>query len=173
MFKMDTDFKGWLNRNRYGTYNGMEIKPETEMVAYTYVISVVAMTFRRNTRYYFKEAEKEKALAAKILCILCNLTVGWWGIPWGPIWTIKETFTNLINGNTVHWEKFAGKPVDKSGEEASVWGQETDSQQSAKKEDIFKETPKKKIAIKDLIIYILIGLIVAVALIVADINGML
>lgn len=27
MFKMDEDFKNWLNRNHYGTNNGMEIKP--------------------------------------------------------------------------------------------------------------------------------------------------
>lgn len=109
-----------------------------------------------------------------MMCILCNLTVGWWGIPWGPIWTIKETFMNLINSNTVFWGSFAGRPVEKSEqEETSVWGQEYDSQQSEMKEDIIKETPKKKIAVKDLLIYILIGLVIAAAFLVADINGML
>ncbi len=166
MFAMDKDFKDWLNRNRYGTYKGVKITPETEMVAYTYVFSIIVMTFRRSTRYYFKEAERGKALAAKILCILCNLLVGWWGIPWGPIWTIKETFCNLINSNTVMWGKFAGKPVE-------VSEYEFEQQQSQTQEEIFKEQPKKKIAIKDLFIYILIGLGIAVALFIADMNGML
>ncbi len=38
MFKMDEDFRNWLNQNTYGNYNGMEITPVTEMVSYTYVI---------------------------------------------------------------------------------------------------------------------------------------
>lgn len=165
MFTMDKDFKDWLNRNHYGTYNGMKITPETEMVAYTYVISVIVLTYRKSTRYYFKEAEAGKALAAKILCILCNLIVGWWGIPWGPIWTIKETFCNLINKNTVMWGTFAGKPVENSDLDYT----------EQQPQEIFKEQPKakKKIPIKDILIYITIGAIIAVALIVADMNGML
>ncbi len=103
-----SEFRGWLARNRYGTYNGMEITPSTELVSYTYVISAIIVTYRKPTRYYFVEAEKGEALRAKILCILCNLVCGWWGIPWGPIWTIKETFCNLVNYNKRTWGEFAG-----------------------------------------------------------------
>ncbi len=165
MFTMDKDFKDWLNRNRYGTYNGIEIKPETEMVAYTYVISFIVLTYRNRTRYYFKKAEAGKAMAAKILCILCNLIVGWWGIPWGPIWTIKESFCNLVNSNTVMWGKFAGKPVD---EEDSIHAEKP-------KQDVIQEQPKskKKIPIRDILIYIAIGVVIAIVLIFADMNGML
>lgn len=164
MLSMDKDFQSWLNRNRYGNYNGIQIKPETEMVAYTYVMSIVVMTFRRSTRYYFKEAERGKALTAKILCILCNLLVGWWGIPWGPILTIKETFRNVTDSDTMSWGKIAGKPADTSNLAYT-------EQQS---QEIFKEQPKaKKIPIKDMLIYIAIGVVIAIALIVADMNGML
>jgi hypothetical protein len=104
-------------------------------------------------------------MAAKILCILCNLIVAWWGIPWGPIWTIKETFCNLINSNTVMWGKFAGKPVDESDSINTVQPQQ----------DIIQEQPKakKKIPMKDILIYIAIGAVIAIALLVADMNGML
>ena len=165
MFTMDKDFKDWLNQNHYGNYNGIQIKPETEMVAYTYVISFIVLTYRKSTRYYFKEAEAGKALAAKILCILCNLIVGWWGIPWGPIWTIKETFCNLINSNTVMWGTFAGKPVDVADS--------ANTEQSS--QEVFKEQSKakKKIPVKDILIYIAIGVVIAIALIIADMNGML
>lgn len=108
MAKMDEDFRNWLNANRYGTYNGMEITPVTTLVSYTYVISAIAITYRKSTRYYFMEVEKKKARRAKFWCNLCNLTVGWWGFPWGPIWTIKETFCNLIDDDITYWGQLAG-----------------------------------------------------------------
>lgn len=103
---MNEDFKAWLNQNRYGTYNGVEVTPDTKLVSYTFVISIFIITFRRKTRYYFWEVERGKAIAAKICCILCNLVLGWWGFPWGPIWTIKETFCNLINSDARAWREF-------------------------------------------------------------------
>lgn len=112
MSKMDQDFEDWLNTKRYGTYDGVDITPETELVSYTYVISVFVMTFRRSTRYYFKDVEKGKALTAKLLCILCNLILGWWGIPWGPIWVIKETICDLADTHTKVWGEIAGRPQE-------------------------------------------------------------
>lgn len=103
------DFREWLARNRYGTYNGVEISPTSVLVSYTYVISFIVITYRKSTRYYFLEAEKKEATRAKILCNLCNLICGWWGIPWGPIWTIKETVCNIANSNTCYWGQLAGK----------------------------------------------------------------
>lgn len=100
---MDEHFRSWLNQNGYGNYAGIEITPSTQLVSYTYVISLLVVTLRRHTRYYFMEAEKSKALGAKFLCIACNLILGWWGIPWGPIWTIKETICNLANTQTISW----------------------------------------------------------------------
>ena len=109
MSEMNQDFRNWLNMNRFGNYRGFEITPSTQLVSYTYVISLLVVTFRRNTRYYFAEAEKKDAILAKVLCILCNLTLGWWGIPWGPIWTIKETISNLGDMKSASWgELLAG-----------------------------------------------------------------
>lgn len=112
MSKMDKDFHDWLNTRCYGTYDGVDITPQTKLVSYTYVISVFVMTFRRSTRYYFKDVEKGKALGAKLLCILCNLTLGWWGIPWGPIWVIKETFCDLADSHSKMWGEIAGRPQE-------------------------------------------------------------
>ena len=104
MSKMDEDFRIWLNQHHYGNYNGLEIAPSTKLVSYTYVISLLVVTFRRSTRYYFMEAEKGKAFGAKLSCIVCNLLLGWWGIPWGPIWTIKETIGDLTDTRTISWQ---------------------------------------------------------------------
>ncbi len=106
---VEEDFRNWLEKNTCGTYKGMEISPTTELVSYTYVISAIVITFRKQTPYYFRQAEKKKAGMMKFLCILCNLTLGWWGIPWGPIWTIKETCCNIFNENTAYWGSFLTK----------------------------------------------------------------
>ncbi len=102
----EENFRSWLKKNVCGNYQGIAITPESELVCYTYVISAIVITYRKNTSYYFKEAEKGKALAMKLLCILCNLTLGWWGLPWGPIYVIKETFCNLIDSKKAKWGDF-------------------------------------------------------------------
>lgn len=103
MFEMDKELAEWLKANKYGNYKGIEITPQTELVSYTYVFSVIVMSFRHKTRYYFKEAESKKAAFANTLCNLCNLLCGWWGIPWGPIWTVKETACNIGDPHTKSW----------------------------------------------------------------------
>lgn len=103
MSSSSTDFESWLKKNTYGNYNGVDVSSESELVAYTYVISLIVVTFRRSTRYYFKDVESGKVMCAKILCTLCNLILGWWGIPWGPIYTIKETFCNLFKPKKCKW----------------------------------------------------------------------
>ena len=32
---------------------------------------------------------------------LCSFLLGWWGIPWGPIYTISSIFTNFRGGRDV------------------------------------------------------------------------
>lgn len=156
MLKMDQEFKDWLNRNRYGHYKGIEITPQTELVSYTYVISMLVISLRHSTRYYFKEAEKGKAFCAKILCILCNLLCGWWGLPWGPIWVVKETAYNIGNQYIMRWGEIAGKPGNDNGQ----------------REIISDEKPKrKKINPKDLIIYILIGAALVGIIVYMDMTG--
>ena len=159
MLKMDKEFKDWLNRNSYGNYKGIEITPQTEIVSYTYVISMLVISMRHSTRYYFKEAEKQKAFCAKMLCILCNLIFGWWGIPWGPIWVVKETVCDIGNQYTKYWGEIAGKP-------------EEQGRDNGQRKPIPDERPKgKKINPKDLIIYILIGIAAAGILVYMDITG--
>lgn len=108
MSKSSEEFLNWVNRNRYGNYGGIVITPQTKLVSYTYVISVGVLTFRRSTRYYFRDAERKEATCAMLACILCNLTLGWWGIPWGPIWTIQETICDLADSHTMCWGEIAG-----------------------------------------------------------------
>ena len=69
-------------------------------VHYQYCISIIVMTFRRSSNIYFVRADQRNWQAALLFSGI-SLIVGWWGIPWGPIWTIGTTFSNLSGGKDV------------------------------------------------------------------------
>ena len=59
------------------------------MVAFPYVISVILMTFRRyNTGVYCTKCRQKQMLKCKLL----TFCLGWWGIPWGFVYTLMVLF---------------------------------------------------------------------------------
>lgn len=64
-----------------------------QFVVFTYVISIVIMTFKRpsKTIYYVKSTENSIKYGWKYLII--TLLFGWWGIPFGPIYSIGSIDT--------------------------------------------------------------------------------
>ena len=66
-------------------------------VFYKYTISAVVITFRRSSGIYLVrlgESRVVKGLGWTALTLL----LGWWGIPWGPIFSIGSLWTNLHGG---------------------------------------------------------------------------
>ena len=60
-------------------------------VQFPYVVSLVLVTFRRGERGLFcSECRRKKMADAKIL----TLILGWWGIPFGPIFSLGALFTS-------------------------------------------------------------------------------
>jgi hypothetical protein len=58
---------------------------------FPFVISVVLVTFRRGDGgLYCTACRRNKMTSAKVLTFL----FGWWGIPWGPIYTLGTLFTS-------------------------------------------------------------------------------
>jgi hypothetical protein len=56
------------------------------------------MTFNNPTDIYFIKPGKSRFTPA-IGYFFINLLLGWWGIPWGPIYTIGN-FITMIGGGT-------------------------------------------------------------------------
>ena len=83
-----------------------EIARGGKFVIFPYCISIVVMTFRRNSDIYFIKAG-ESAVSAGLGYTLLALILGWWGIPWGPIFTIGAIYTNLTGGKDVTAEVMA------------------------------------------------------------------
>ena len=63
-------------------------------------ISVLILTFRRSSDIYFLRVG-ESAARHSIGFTILSLIAGWWGLPWGPIYTIGAVATNLGGGKDV------------------------------------------------------------------------
>ncbi|MBS1661914.1 MAG: hypothetical protein JST68_12780 [Bacteroidetes bacterium] len=80
-----------------------ELMAGGKFVVYRYTISLIAVTFRRSSDIYFVRST-EKASMKGMSYTLLTLVFGWWGIPWGPIYTIGSLATNLGGGKDVTHE---------------------------------------------------------------------
>jgi hypothetical protein len=80
-----------------------ELEHGGKFVIFQYCFSIVIMTFRRSSDIYFIRAG-ESIFKYSIGYTLLTFIVGWWGIPWGPIYTIGSIFTNLRGGKDITQE---------------------------------------------------------------------
>ena len=80
-----------------------ELAHGAKFVIYQYCISIIIMTFRRPSAIYFVRAG-ENGIRYGWKYALISFFLGWWGIPWGPIYTIGTIFTNLSGGKDVTTE---------------------------------------------------------------------
>ena len=71
-----------------------------KFVIYQYCFSVLVMTFRRSTDIYFIRPG-ENAVSKGMQWTLISLIAGWWGFPWGLIYTPMVLFQNLQGGKDV------------------------------------------------------------------------
>ena len=83
-----------------GSMTTVELAAGARFVIYQYCISVLVMSFKRASNIYFMRPE-DNAFTKGLPFSLISLVLGWWGIPWGPIWTISTIVTNLRGGRDV------------------------------------------------------------------------
>lgn len=69
-----------------------ELKLGGKYVVYTYAISIVVMTFRRSSKRVYFIKHDESAIKHGWPYLLISLFLGWWGIPFGPIYTIQSIY---------------------------------------------------------------------------------
>lgn len=74
-----------------------ELACGAKFVMYQYTISIVLMTFRRSSDIYFVRANENCILKGLPFTIM-SFVLGWWGIPWGPIYTVGSLYKNLSGG---------------------------------------------------------------------------
>ncbi len=74
-----------------------ELRRGGRFVMYQYCISVLIMSFKRSSDIYFIPAD-QGSVKKGLGFVALSLVVGWWGFPWGPVWTIGTVFKNLSGG---------------------------------------------------------------------------
>ncbi len=77
-----------------------EVQRGGRFVVYHYCISIVVLTFRRGTDVYFVRAGESRVKKGMPWTLL-TLVAGWWGIPFGPIFSIMSLVTNFKGGKDV------------------------------------------------------------------------
>lgn len=82
-----------------------EVARGAKIVIFEYCISLVVVTFKRpSAPHLVRPGQGTFGLALPY--ILLSLAFGWWGIPWGFIYTPMALFTNLSGGRDVTAEVF-------------------------------------------------------------------
>ena len=71
-----------------------EIERGAKFVVFTYCFSLIVITFRRSSDIYFVRSQ-ESAIKYGWPWLMISLIFGWWGIPWGPIYTIQAIFRSF------------------------------------------------------------------------------
>jgi len=77
-----------------------ELAQGAKFVIYQYTISIVVMTFKRSSDIYFVKAGESGTIKGLPYTFMAFF-LGWWGIPWGPIYTIGSLYNNLRGGKDV------------------------------------------------------------------------
>jgi hypothetical protein len=89
-----------------GAALAQELQNGGKFVYYMYTVSIIALTFRRSSAIHFIRSG-ENAMARGLRYTLISVLLGWWGIPWGPIYTIQALIKNVNGGVDVTQEVVA------------------------------------------------------------------
>jgi hypothetical protein len=80
-------------------YKDVRINPETRLLRYHCALSAVVMSVRSPSRLYVEGAERTGLVHAAFS--LATLLFGWWGIPWGPIYSVQSLAGNFTQRDAV------------------------------------------------------------------------
>jgi hypothetical protein len=77
-----------------------ELERGARFVVYSYCISVLVMTFKRSSNIHFVRGG-ESRLVKGLPYTMLSLLFGWWGFPFGLIYTPMALIENLGGGRDV------------------------------------------------------------------------
>ena len=83
----------------------MFILEQTEVTQFELAVSALLISFKTPSRFYV--VGEEETVLPSLVFTASSLIVGWWGIPYGPIYTIGAV------SQTCAAENAAGRPPDR------------------------------------------------------------
>jgi hypothetical protein len=66
-------------------------------VIYQWSVSIIIASFRNSTDIIFVPGSSNRIVRG-LGWTLLTFVLGWWGIPWGPIYTVQSLWQNLSGG---------------------------------------------------------------------------
>ncbi len=95
--KRSDRFNKFLAENAEALMNGSSLefdgdtyRYDTALVQYQFAVSVISMSMTRGTSL----RPKKDKIWLLIICTLISALGGWWGIPWGPYYTVVSFINN-------------------------------------------------------------------------------
>jgi hypothetical protein len=77
-----------------------EIRRGGRFVQFTFCISLILHSFRGRSVVYFIRQD-ENQFAKSLPWTLVSVLFGWWGVPWGFVYTMESLTNNLAGGKDV------------------------------------------------------------------------
>src|SRR5689334_2089416 len=77
-----------------------ELQQGARFIVYQYCISVVFLTMKRPSKVVLVRPG-ESRVTKGLPFVLLSAILGWWGIPWGAIYTIQSLWVNLKGGKDI------------------------------------------------------------------------
>jgi len=78
----------------------VELQSGARFVVFQYCFSLLVVTYKRPSDFYFIRPG-ENAVAMGLVFSLISMLFGWWGFPWGPVYTIQSLKVNFRGGEDV------------------------------------------------------------------------
>ena len=100
-----SSFLIWLMDNKEGLkndktktlmWNNVPVKYDSYVTQYQICTSFLFVTFKEPTGYILDRSSNK--FYVNFIATTVTVFMGWWGIPWGPIYTIQTIFRNLGGG---------------------------------------------------------------------------
>ena len=80
-----------------GQQISFELQRGARFVIYQYCVSILILTFKRPSGIFLIRAG-ESPVGRGLVYSLISILFGWWGIPWGPIYTVQSLARNFGGG---------------------------------------------------------------------------
>ena len=66
-----------------------------KFVYFTYAISLLIITFKRPSKVFYIPSNSSP-ISHGWVYLLISFLLGWWGIPWGPIYTVQSIYYAFV-----------------------------------------------------------------------------
>ena len=78
-----------------------ELERGGRFVRFHYCVSLLVVTLRRPSDIFFLRPSEPSPTRQRVLYSVVTLLFGWWGIPWGPIYSVQSLARNARGGEDV------------------------------------------------------------------------